>query len=391
VGLEGLRLVDEGRIAEGLALLDEAATASLTGELPDLEAGGNACCQVLTTCERVRDYDRAMQWLDRVVAHHRDIGTGRLLAYCRSHLVGVLTWRGQWARAEAEIDAGLREASRISAALGLDLRVRLADLRRLQGRRPEAADLLRQAEAHCGANLGWAALALDEGDFERAIDFVHRHFRATASEDRLPRAGGEVLLARAHAARGEREPAATAVARLREIAEAAGTLALGAELRACEGALAFAEGRLDDARRACEDAIDLFARARNPYETAVARLRLAQVLHQVGRTPDAGAEAQRAAEAFLALGAQQAHQRAVAMLASPGQAVPDGPKETGGLSRRQLDVLRLLARGLSNREIGEQLFVSEFTAKRHVADIFAKLNLPSRAAAAAWAAERRIT
>jgi ATP/maltotriose-dependent transcriptional regulator MalT len=390
VALDGLRLVDEGRIGEGLKLLDEAATAALTGELPDLEAGGNACCYVLSTCERVRDFDRAMQWLDRVVAHHREIRTGRLLAYCRSHLVGVFTWRGEWARADEEIEAGLREAERFSSALALDLRVRQAELRRLQGRWDDAAALLREAEAHRAANLGRAALALDERDFERAVDLVQRHFRATSSDDRLPRAAGEILLARAQAARGELAAAAAAVAALREVASAAGTLALNAELRACEGALASAEGRLDDARHADEDAVDLFARARNPYETARARLALAEVLQRVGRSDDARSEAQHAAEVFLALGADRARQRALEMLGSTGP-TSDAAQDTGGLSRRQTDVLRLLAHGLSNREIGERLFVSEFTVKRHVADILAKLDVPTRAAAAAWAVEHRIS
>jgi DNA-binding NarL/FixJ family response regulator len=392
-GLEGLRLVDEGRIGEGMRLLDEAATGALTGELPDLEAGGYTCCYVLTTCERVRDFDRAMQWLDRVVAHHAAVRTGRLLAYCRSHLVGVLTWRGEWARAEEEIASAKEEAGRHSSgALALDVRVREAELRRLQGRVKEAAELLRQCEGHPAVNLGWAALALDEADPTRAIEHVQRHFRSSTEEDRLPRATGEILLARAHAARGEAPEAAEAVARLRLLAEEAATPALTAELRACEGALAHAQGSPDDARRAFEDAVDLFAQARNPYETARTRLALAEALAAAGRTERAREEATRAAEALQALGARAAHERAgrvLARLRGTGEAAAEAA-DHGGLSPRQLDVLRLLARGLSNREIGAQLFVSEFTVKRHVADILARLDLPTRAAAAGWAVERRL-
>ena len=391
-GLEGLRLVDEGRIGEGMKLLDEAATGALTGELPDLEAGGYTCCYVLTTCERVRDFDRAMQWLDRVVAHHAEIRTGRLLAYCRSHLVGVLTWRGEWARAEEEIAAAKEDARRHSSgALALDVRLREAELRRLQGRAKDAAELLRQCEGHSAVNLGWAALALDEGDPTRAIEHVQRHFRASTDEDRLPRATGEILLARAHAARAEAPEAAEAVARLRLLAEEAGTAALTAELRGCEGALAQAQGQLEDARRAFEDAVDLFAQARNPYETARTRLALAEALEVAGRTDHAREEAARAADALQALGARALQERASRVLARlrGTSDVPPGA-DSGGLSPRQLDVLRLLARGLSNREIGEQLFVSEFTVKRHVADILARLDLPTRAAAAAWAVERRL-
>jgi DNA-binding NarL/FixJ family response regulator len=166
---------------------------------------------------------------------------------------------------------------------------------------------------------------------------------------------------------------------------------LTAELRACEGALAHAQGSPDDARRAFEDAVDLFAQARNPYETARTRLALAEALDAADRAAHAREEAARAAEAFRALGARAAEERAVRLLSRLRGGEPVPAPDTGGLSPRQLDVLRLLARGLSNREIGAQLFVSEFTVKRHVADILGRLDLPTRAAAAAWAVERRLT
>jgi DNA-binding CsgD family transcriptional regulator len=390
VGLEGLRLVDEGRIADGVKLLDEAATAAVTGEMKDLDAGGNACCYVLTTCERLRDYGRALQWLERVVARYRDIGVSRFLVYCRSHYVGVFTWRGEWQRAQAEIDAVYRESGDTLTAAVVDMNVREAELRRIQGRWEEAAELLRRAETHPRANLGWAALALDQADSLRAVDYAHRYFRSLAADDRLPRAAGEVVLAHAHAARGELDAAREAVERLRPVAEAAGTEAMLGELRACEGAVALAAGDADGARKHFEDAVDLFARGRNPYEGARCRLDLGAALAALERRDAALTEVRAAADVLRRLGARAAVERADRLrVRLEGEAPPRaaGPE---GLSPRQVDVLRLVARGLSNRDIGEKLFVSEFTVKRHVADILSKLDLPSRAAAAAWAAERRL-
>jgi LuxR family maltose regulon positive regulatory protein len=391
VALEGLRLVDEDRIADGIKLLDEAATGAVTGEIPDPDASGFACCHVLWTCERVRDFDRASQWIDRLAAYYREHQVGRYLTYCRAHYIGVFLWRGEWARAEEEIDAVMRESEAGTLRIGREeAHWRRAELRRLQGRWEEAEAELRDSEGYPLAHLASAALALDQGDPARAVDFVDRFFRADPGAGGFLRAAGEIVLARAQAARGETAAAREAIARLRPIAEAAATSAMLAELRAGEAAVAAAEGDRDQARRRFEDALDLFARAGNPYATAQCRLDLAEVLVGLDRGRDAKVEIEAAREALVRLGAAggvKRAQRLAARLAPakrPGDVLPDG------LSPRQCDVLRLLARGLSNREIGEQLFVSEFTVKRHVADILSKLDLPSRAAAAAYAAERGI-
>jgi DNA-binding CsgD family transcriptional regulator len=389
VALEGLRLVDEGRVPEGIRMLDEAATGAVTGEIPDADAGGYACCYVLWTCERLRDFDRASQWIDRLAAYYREHQVGRYLTYCRAHYIGVFLWRGEWARAEEEIDAVVRESEANTLRVGREeARWRLAELRRLQGRWDDAEAELRACEGYSLAHLVAAALALDQGDPARAADLVDRFFRADPGAGGFLRAAGEILLARALAAGGDVAGAREAIARLRPIAEAAATHAMRAELRACEGALAAAAGGHDEARRRFEDALDLLARAGNPYAIAQCRLDLAEVLVALDRVRDARAEIETAREALSRLGAAagvKRAQRLAARLSPSREALPDG------LSPRQCDVLRLLARGLSNREIGEQLFVSEFTVKRHVADILAKLDLPSRAAAAAYAAERGMT
>ena len=146
-----------------------------------------------------------------------------------------------------------------------------------------------------------------------------------------------------------------------------GTAPLGACADLAEGRLAAARGDHDRARVLLEDAVDCFTRSRAPFEAAQARLDLAAVLVALGRPEAAEREAAAARERLRELGAT---------------AAPPLPE----LTPREREVLALLAEGLTNRLIAERLIVSEHTVHRHVTSILRKLDLPSRAAAAAVAA-----
>ena len=135
-------------------------------------------------------------------------------------------------------------------------------------------------------------------------------------------------------------------------------------------------GEHDRARALLEDAVDRFERAGAPYEAARARMELATSLVALGRA-DAGHQASAAAETFAALGAATDAARAGRLLGS-GDPLPE-------LTAREREVLRLLAEGLTNRQIAERLVVSEHTVHRHVTNILRKLDLPSRTAAATYA------
>ncbi len=109
---------------------------------------------------------------------------------------------------------------------------------------------------------------------------------------------------------------------------------------------------------------------------------------QEGR-PTAVALARAALERFRAMGSDEWCRRLEAMLRSWGERAPTrAGRGEGGLSRRELEVLALVAEGLTNRGIAERLVISEHTAVRHVANLMAKLGAPSRAAAVRIAAER---
>ncbi len=397
LALEGLTAVAEGRVEEGLSQLDEATTTALSGEFSDLAAVGQTCCYALRACEQVQDFDRAAQWCERVNAYSRRLGIPRFLSFCRLHYSAVLLWRGAWREAEEVLETVLREVTETVPTAEAEARARIGELRRRQGRFAEAAALLAGTEAAPGAMLVRAALALDRGEPAAARELADRYLRRLSPEDRIQRAPGLTLQARADAALGRHEPAAAALAELREFVEAAGTEALWGALRQAEGAVAVAAGDTEAARRACEDAVDRFERAGVPFEAGRARLDLAEVLLALGR-PAAALDEARAAHAQLErIGAVHAAGRAAALLAAPHPAAPAaaGPaaaagQPADGLTPRQREVLRHVAQGLSNRDIGERLHLSEFTVKRHVADILTKLDLPSRAAAAAYAVQRGV-
>jgi DNA-binding NarL/FixJ family response regulator len=257
--------------------------------------------------------------------------------------------------------------------------VRLAELRRRQGRHDEAEQLYADHEGDSSTLLGRAALALDLGRLEEAADFADRYLRRFPDPNRLERSAGLEVAVRAHAGLANEERALEALEQLRAIASRAGTRPLQAAVLTSEATLAAGRGEHDPARRSFEDAIDLLAACNAPFETACVRLDLATALRALGRNEAARRELEAALAAFRKLDAAHQAARAEAMLGTRA----DGP--LGELSRRELEVLVLIAEGLTNGEIAERLVLSEHTVHRHVANLLRKLGLPSRAAAASLA------
>ena len=386
LGLEGIALVRDGDIEAGMRRLDEVTTAVVAGELVDPNTAGNACCYLLTACEQVGDYDRLAQWFERVRAHFVQWRYRPGLSFCRNHLVAVLLWRGAWQEAEAEIEALRKEVSDIAPGYVAEATIRLAELRRRQGRLDEADGLFATVDDRAYSSLGRAAVAMDRGDAASAADLADRFLRRLPAEDRIERVPGLALLLRASLALGRPDRAHLAMAELRSVAAAAGTEAMRAAVRAAEGAIAAHAGDHDTARRHFEDAVDLYERSGSVFESGRARLDLARALIALGRREAAMNEARAARDGFERIGAAGGAERAADLLRDDGRSAASRPPVVPGLSRRETEVLGLVAQGLSNAAIAERLFLSEHTVKRHVANILTKLDLPSRAAAAAHAA-----
>ena len=386
--LQGLALVASGAVAEGMRLLDEVNTAIVAGELTDQIAIGLSSCYLIAACERVRDYDRAVQWCARLKAFCEKWGLRPLFAVCRTQYASICLWRGTWLEAEQELTAATGELAASRPAMTADGLVRLADLRRRQGRLVEASSLFEQAGHHPLAALGQAELAFDRGDARAAAESAERYLRRVPRHNRTDRVVALDLLVRALAAAGDADGARTALAELQGIASVVGTVPLRAAASLAAGYVALGAGDGDVARRHLEDAVDLFLASGAPYELARARIALARALGLLGRVGAAMDETQRALDLLIELHAELEISRAKALMqelsATSGKPSP-GP---AGLTAREIEVLRLVADGLNNQVIAERLFLSEHTVHRHVANIFNKLSVSSRAAAVAQAARR---
>lgn len=386
--LQGLALVSLGRVQEGTRLLDEGTAAATAGELYDPIAIGSCCCNMIIACERARDFDRAGQWCERLTAFCERTGQRPLLALCRAHHGTVLTARGEWDAAEAELAWATGRLSTLRPPLAGYARARFAQLRRRQGRYAEARELLAAAGGHVLVPLVKAEVALDEGDPSAAQGYAERYLREFGHQQPIESAAALELLVPIRIRLGELDGAREAHARLVAIADAVGTDQLRAAERSTGGAIALAERDPDRACRDLEDAIELYDRSTAPFDVARTRLALASV-HASGDRPEAALEhAVAAAAVFEELGAAGAAKDAARLVGRLGGSTAAARR--AGLTGRELEVLILVAEGLSNPRIAERLVISEHTVHRHLANVYAKLGVSSRAAAVALAAEREL-
>ncbi len=381
LALEGSALVACARVTEGMRRLDEASAAALEGEAEIPISTAWACCFLVTACTAVLDLERAGAWCDRIADFADRHGSRYMLAFCRAEYGAVHLWRGSWAEAEALLEAAVEDfAVSRPAWVGAPL-AGLAELRRRQGRPAEAAGLLGQAGGR-RALLCRARLALDRGDGLRAGELAERALRDIQADRALDRAPALEVLAHARISRGELDEAIPALEALRALLDAVDTAPFRAAVDMAEGRHAAALADHARARTLLEDAVDGFERSALPFETARARIELATLLVASSRTADAVAELTAAHETLVGLGAAAEAARAERLLdAYAGKAERPGASVTP----REREVLALVAEGLTNRQIAARLVVSEHTVHRHVTNILRKLDLPTRAAAAAYA------
>ena len=389
IALQGLARVFEGKVDEGMPLLDEAATAAMAGEISDLETAINVCCYLIAACEYVRDYSRAVQWCFHV---KKNTGNGTfplMFSFCQIHYAGVLTWNGDWDEAETllmKASNNLIESRPAHAAEGL---VKLAVICRLRGDYDRADELLNRAGEKpfrmLGTNLVLsesAALAYDRGEPVTAVNLAERYLRNTPEKCRLMLPKGLEILTLAHLALHDYEKAEETSERLQTIADMAGT----------ESLLAFAHyttGRVHLAKkenmRACErfeQSVELFHRNKNPFQTARSRRGLAEALHCLGRKEPALKEIHSAIETFKTLKATPEQNRTKVIL----KKIKTLPAEHAGSSSpdaftaREKEMLCEIARGKSNSDIASDHYISIRTVERHISNIYGKLGISGKSA-----------
>jgi DNA-binding NarL/FixJ family response regulator len=377
----GRAVVRQGRVEEGVALLDEAMTVALGGETSDPLACSDACCTTLVVCDGLADLHRAAEWCEAVVEFAERRRYTPVQSWCRAIYGAVLVRAGDWERAEAVLAEALRRQAdrRRSGGRALPLAV-LAELRLRQGRSEEAEQLLTGLGDHPAALAPLVRLHLERGDRTLAQALLDRRAEAGDEDGDLLVLRGAVALAA-----GDLDAAAAAAERLRAVADGLAREDLGAESALLAGRVAAARGDAATAVRELQDAVARFAGLQFPLEEARARLALADV-QAAGGSPLALSSARAARDGLERLGARRDADRAAALLRELGAAGRSAIRgDRDELTLREREVLSLVAEGLSNGEIADRLVIAPKTAEHHVGRVLAKLGVRSRAEAAAHA------
>jgi DNA-binding CsgD family transcriptional regulator len=375
----GHALIELGRTKEGLRLVDESMVSVTTGELSPIVAG-ILYCNTILVCRSVFELRRALEWTT-ALSHwcERQPDMVAHTGVCLVHRAEIMQLQGGW-------QAALEEAERVAGdgvlnqrALGRALYVQ-GDLHRLRGDF-EAAERAYRGTARQGAQPqpGLALLRLAQDNVDAAVAAIRR--AVGESSQPLKRAALLPAYVEIALAAGQLDEAERASEELAAISQLYDGDALGAVSAHARGAVALARddaaSSLTELRRALEAWQELGA----PYEAARAQVLVGVACARLGDEDGAALELEAARTAFERLGARPDVSRADSLRVSAG--VPD----THGLSPRELQVLRLVASGETNKAIAASLVLSERTVDRHVSNIYAKLRVSSRAAATAYAYE----
>lgn len=377
----GRLLAKQGRIEAGLGLLDEVMVAVCARELSPMVTG-LIYCSVIEGCHQVYELRRAREWtaaLTRWCEEQPELVsfTGR----CLVHRAEIMQVDGAWPGALDEARrAGERFAQMLNQVATGEAFYRQGEIRRLQGERASAEDAYREA-SRCGwePQPGLALLRLAQGDNVAAVAAIRRVVGETTEP--MKRAGllpayVEILLAS-----GDLEEARGACRELEAITEGYRSVMLSAMVAHARGAVALADGDAWAALVALRHACQVWQELGAPYESARVRVLVGLACRALGDMDAGEMELDAARRVFQKLGAAPDLAQAEELSRT------GAPKAAGGLTAREVEVLRLVATGRTNRAIADQLVISEKTVARHMSNIFTKLGVSSRSAVTAYAYE----
>ena len=382
VHAQGTALIKLGRVGHGLALLDEAMVAVTAGEVSPMVTG-IVYCSVIEGCQEVYAVRRAQEWTDALTRWCEEqpdmvAFTGR----CLVHRAEIMQLHGEWAAALEEARrAGQRSTQGMNLVAAAEARYREGELHRLRGEFEAAEEAYREASRH-GAepHPGLALLRLAQGNGDVAATSLRRVIGETTEPLRRVRllpAYVEIMLAT-----GDLEEARGACRQLEETSATYDSPMLRAMVADAEGAVALADGDARAALVLLRRAGQAWQEHRAPYEATRVRVLVARACRALGDEESAALELDAARRVFAELGAAPDLAR-IDALAEPSA-------DPHGLTPRELQVLRLVAAGATNKAIAADLVLSERTVDRHVSNILAKLRVPSRAAATAYAYEHQL-
>src|SRR5215467_136531 len=384
---QGRAMIREGRLSEGLRCFDEAMVAATCGELSPIVTG-LVYCDAIAACQQTHALDRAREWTMALSGWcEAQPQLVPFAATCLVHRSEVMQLGGAWTEAFEE---ARRASTRLSHARGGDAghaAYQEGEIHRLRGELAEAEQAYaRASERGRDPHPGLALLRLAQGRIDVAAAASRRVLSETSDPLKRTRflpAHVEIMLAASDLGEARR-----ASGELSELAERFGMELLSAMAQHAKGALALAEGDARSAIDPLRHARDAWQGVGAPYLSARVRLLMARAFQALGDTDGVALEVDAAKKVFNQLGAAPDVAAAEA-IAAPA---PVGARPTAahGLSARELEVLLLVASGKTNKAIADALFLSEKTVDRHVSNIFVKLDVPTRAAATAWAYRHRL-
>jgi DNA-binding NarL/FixJ family response regulator len=382
--LQGRALIQQGEVPRGLALLDEAMIAVCGDQLSPIVTG-LIYCSVIDSCQQVFASSRAREWTSALFRWcEEQHGMMAFAVSCLVRRAEVMQFDGAWSEAMVEAGRAYERSSQAgerqppSAAF-----YRQGEIHRLRGQFAAAEEAYRNA-SRLGSEPqpGLALLRMAQGHTAAACTAIRPVL--SAATDPLQRAKLLPAFVEIALEGGDMQEARAASAELGEIARRYSTDVLQAMAAQARGAVEVAEGRARDALIALRAAFELWRQAVSPYETARVRVLIAQVSRELGDAESAELEIEAAAALLERLGAtvDLAHLDTLRKRAAR--------VDQHGLTPRELQVLRQIAAGKTNKAMAADLSVSERTIDRHVSNILVKLGVPSRAAATAYAYSHKL-
>jgi ATP/maltotriose-dependent transcriptional regulator MalT len=379
----GRLLIDEGRPTEGLARLDEAMLFAIEGRLSPFVTG-RVYCSLVSACHDLGDIRRASEWIEAVGSWADSHPFTVFPGLCRLHRADLMQWRGDWQAAEAEARQACSELHDLFVSNTAAAYVEVGEICRRRGDLGAAEEAFARAEAlDARPAAGLALLRLTQDRAEAASVIISAAIEEIAW-NRLACGWLLPVEVQVAVALGDVERAQRAAAELTETARLFDSPVLGAAAASATGRVELACGD-PGARASLRAAVRRWLELDVPHEAANARVLLARACRAAGDEDGAQAALAAAESAFTRLGATLDLQEVTALrTVRPSSDLP------GGLTDREAEVLRLVAAGLTNKQIGAELCVSSKTISRHLSNIFGKIGVSSRAAATAFAFEYQI-